>query len=257
FSVDGGGFLGILGGTGSGKTTLIKNLNGLLYPTSGKVLIDRTDTKSFGTGLALKIGVVFQRPERQLFEDTVLNDISFVLRRFSGLSEDEILERARLAARQVGLNLEELGDRSPSSISEGDKRKVAMAGILVNDPEVLVLDEPAVGLDPRSVVDLVEVLHKMKNSKKKTIIVVSHDMGPFLPLLDYMLVLNQGKIAAFGSPDDVCRCLGRDPNMREMLPEIAVLVSDLRSAGCPIPANEFRIPVLAQELSKLAGVAHS
>jgi energy-coupling factor transport system ATP-binding protein len=257
FTVAHGGFLGILGGTGSGKTTLIKALNGLLYPTMGRVLINGTDTKSFGPGLARKVGVVFQRPERQLFEDTVFNDVSFVLRRFSGRSQKEIREKARLALLQVGLNLDELGDRSPRSLSDGEKRKVAISGILLNEPEILVLDEPMVGLDPPSVVDLIEVLEQMKTTGEKTIVVVSHDMGAFLPLLDQIVALNHGRMAAFGSPEDVCRCLREDPKMIEMLPEIAVLVYDLRSAGCSIPPNEFRIPILARELAKLAGVVSS
>lgn len=256
FELDEGGFLGILGGTGSGKTTLIKNLNGLLYPTSGKVFIDDTDTKSFGRGLARKVGVVFQRPERQIFEDTVFNDISFVLRRFSDRSEPEISDRVYRAACQAGLDLDKLGHRSPSSLSDGEKRKVAIAGILVNDPEILVLDEPAVGLDPPSVVELVEELRTMKNSNNRTIVVVSHDMGPFLPLVDDLLVLNQGAVAAFGSPEQVCRCLRENQSMRDMLPEIAVLVCDLRSAGCHIAPNEFKIPILAKELAKLAGVVY-
>lgn len=257
FSVAAGGFLGILGGTGSGKTTLIKNLNGLLRPTTGRVSINGRDTKSFGPGLARKVGVVFQRPERQLFEDTVFRDVSFVLRRFSGLSQREIREKARLALLQVGLDLDEMGGRSPRSLSDGEKRKVAIAGILVNEPEVLVLDEPGVGLDPPSVADLIEVLEQMKTAGERTIVVVSHDMGAFLPLLDHMVVLNHGRMAAFGAPDDACRSLREDPNMTEMLPEIAVLVHDLRSAGCSIPPNEFRIPILARELAKLAGVAGS
>lgn len=257
FSVAGGGFLGILGGTGSGKTTLIKNLNGLLYPTMGRVLIDGRDTKSFGPGLARKVGIVFQRPERQLFEDTVFGDVSFVLRRFSGLSQKEIRQKARLTLLQLRLNLDELGGRSPRSLSDGEKRKVAIAGILINEPEILVLDEPLVGLDPPSVVDLIEVLEQMKTTGERTIVVVSHDMGAFLPLLDQIVVLSHGRMAAFGTPDDVCRCLREDPNMAEMLPEIAVLVHDLRSAGCSIPPNEFRIPILARELAKLAGVAGS
>lgn len=257
FDLNDGTFLGILGGTGSGKTTLIKNLNGLLYPTMGRVLIDGKDTKSFGPGLARKVGIVFQRPERQLFEETVYSDISFVLRRFSGLSEEEIRKKTVSAASQVRLDLEKLGDRSPSSISEGEKRKVAIAGILANDPEILVLDEPAVGLDPPSVVDLVDVLQRMRNTNKKTIIVVSHDMAPFLPLVDKILVLNQGRIAAFGSPEDVCRCVDKNSNIREMLPEIAVLVSDLRAAGCPIRGNEFRIPILAREVAKYVGDSNS
>ena len=257
FVLETGKFLGILGGTGSGKTTLIRHLNGLLTPGCGRVLVDGKDTRKWGPHLRKKVGVVFQRPERQLFEETVFKDISFVLRRFSKLPSEVVRERVRAAAAVLGLNMDEFGTRSPLALSEGEKRRVAIAGILVNEPEVLVLDEPAVGLDPPSIADLISVLEDIKVKRQKTVIVVSHDMDPFLPLLDKLLVLDRGKMAAFGSPEDVCLSQAQNPNIREMLPDIAVLVSMLRSAGCEIPHNEFRIPVLAREFAKLAGVIHS
>jgi energy-coupling factor transport system ATP-binding protein len=252
FTVGTGKFLGILGGTGSGKTTLIRNLNGLLTPTRGRVLLDGTDSRSFGPSLRKKVGVVFQRPERQLFEDTVFKDISFVLRRFSGLSSEAIQERVRTAVAALGLDINELGDRSPLALSEGQKRKVAIAGILVNEPEALILDEPAVGLDPPSIEDLVAILEQMKESGDKTVIIVSHDMDPFLHLLDLLMVMRKGNSLAFGTPDDVCRSLAKDPAAWSLLPELALLVHDLRDAGYDLPANEFRIPILVE---KLAGSA--
>jgi energy-coupling factor transport system ATP-binding protein len=245
--------LGILGGTGSGKTTLIKLLNGLLYPTSGRVLIDGKDTRDYGSELALRVGVVFQRPERQLFEDTVFNDISFVLRRFSGLSQSEIHEITFSAGQLMGLNLDHIGERHPESLADGEKRRVAIAGILVNRPQVLVLDEPGVGLDPAAVSDLIQVLGTVKASGERSVIVVSHDMGPFLPILDTLLVLNQGKLAAMGTPEEVCEELSEDREMRSILPPIALLVHELRLAGFPIPVGEYRIPKLAEEIARLAG----
>ncbi|AFM23804.1 ATP-binding cassette domain-containing protein [Desulfomonile tiedjei] len=245
--------LGILGGTGSGKTTLIKLLNGLLYPTSGRILIDGKDTRDYGSDLALRVGVVFQRPERQLFEDTVFNDISFVLRRFSGLPHSEIREIAWSAGRMMGLNLDRIGERHPESLSDSEKRKVAIAGILVNQPHILVLDEPGVGLDPAAVSDLVQLLGTMKTSGDRSVIIVSHDMGPFLPILDTLLVLNQGKLSAIGTPEEVCGELAEDPEMRNILPPIALLVHELRLAGFPIPFGEYRIPELAEEIARLAG----
>jgi energy-coupling factor transport system ATP-binding protein len=252
FTVGAGKFVGILGGTGSGKTTLIRNLNGLLIPTNGRVLLDGTDARSFGPSLRKKVGVVFQRPERQLFEDTVFKDISFVLRRFSGLSAEAIQKRVRDAAAVLDLDIDELGDRSPLTLSEGQKRKVAIAGILVNEPEALVLDEPAVGLDPPSIADLVAALSEMKEAGDKTVVIVSHDMDPFLHLLDFLMVMDKGNNLAFGTPDDVCRYLGKDPVSRSLLPDLALLVHDLRNAGCDLPPNEYRVPVL---LEKLAGSA--
>ena len=251
FELYAGTFLGILGGTGSGKTTLIRNLNGLLVPTRGRVLLDGTDVKSYGSNLRRKVGVVFQRPERQLFEQTVFADISFVLRRSSKLSETEIRNTVRSACELVGLNLEEVSERCPMMLSDGMKRKVAIAGILVNRPEVLILDEPAVGLDPPSLANLIRALEKIKRTGDKTVIITSHDMEPFLPLLDRMMLLKQGNMAAFGSPSEVCEAIGNDTAARDLLPELALLVHDLCSAGVPLSPNEFRIPLLVEKLSNL------
>jgi energy-coupling factor transport system ATP-binding protein len=244
--------LGILGGTGSGKTTLIKHLNGLLFPTFGRLLLDGKDTRAYRHGLGRTVGVVLQRPERQLFEETVVRDISFVLRRFSDLSRDEIVARVSTACDLLGLDVERIGHRSPLTLSDGEKRKTAIAGVLVNEPEVLVLDEPGVGLDPPSTQDLIHVLERMKASEGRSIVIVSHDMGPFLPLLDLLMVLNKGRVAAMGSPARVCEILGDDPTMREMLPSVGLLVHDLRKAGLPILRNEFRASALADQLAALA-----
>ncbi len=231
--------LGVLGGTGSGKTTLVKNLNGLLLPTKGSVLVDGKDTASYGPALRREVGVVFQRPERHLFEETVYRDISFVLRRTSDVRADHIRQKAEEACGIVGLNLSEIGDRSPITLADGQKRKVAIAGTLVNDPRVLVLDEPAVGLDPPSLADIVGMLRKMKNSGDRSIVIVSHDMEPFLPLLDLMLVLHQGRVWAFGSLGEVCGALSQDPVMRDFLPEQALMANCMRKAGCSLSPDEF------------------
>ncbi|MGB6065548.1 MAG: ATP-binding cassette domain-containing protein [Desulfomonilaceae bacterium] len=251
FGLSAGTFLGILGGTGSGKTTLIRNLNGLLVPTRGRVLLDGTDVRSYGTNLRRKVGVVFQRPERQLFEQTVFADISFVLRRSSSLSEMEIRNKVRSACELVGLNLDEIGERCPLTLSDGAKRKVAISGILVNAPEVLILDEPAVGLDPPSLANLIRTLEKMKSARNTTVMITSHDMEPFLPLLDLIMIMKQGRVAGFGSPSEVCEALGNDASTRDLLPELALLVHDLRSAGVPLSPDEFRIPLLVERLSNL------
>lgn len=251
-------FMGILGGTGSGKTTLIRNLNGLLTPTRGTVLIDGTDIRTYGPGLRRRVGVVFQRPERQLFEETVFKDISFVLRRCSDLSVAEILNRVRKACELIELDIDKIGQRSPLALSDGAKRKVAIAAILVNQPEVLILDEPAVGLDPPSLADLMRALEQMKNSRERTVVIVSHDMEPFLPILDLMMVLKQGTIAAVGSPSQVCEALENDPGTRELLPELALLVHDLRRAGMPLAPDEFRVHALVErlvDLKRLSGGA--
>jgi len=252
FELPRGKVLGILGGTGSGKTTLIKILNGLLEPSGGQVLYDGKESREFGSSLALKVGVVFQRPERQLFEPTVWEDISFVLRRFSDADEDEIHRRVLEASRMVGLDIEAVGERSPASLSDGVKRQAAIAGILVNRPDVLVLDEPAVGLDPKSLSELVRLVEEIKQGGR-SVIVVSHDMEAFLPSLDLLMVLRQGIQAAFGTPSHVCGLLADDDSMRGLLPGLSLLVHDLREHGCALPENEFRIPGIVDNLMTLRG----
>ena len=252
FTLPAGKALGVLGGTGSGKTTLIKHLNGLLTPTRGRVLLDGQDPASFGRGLGHSVGVVFQRPERQLFEETVFADIAFVLRRFTTLSEDDIRSNVRESCNLVGLDIDEIGQRSPLALSDGEKRRVAIAGVLVNDPDILVLDEPAVGLDPPSLEGLVRVLEHVKNVGGRSVVIVSHDMEPFLALLDYLLVLSLGRVAAWGSPDEVCSMLGEDPVMRDYLPDLAMLVYHLRRAGVPLRPNEFSIRSIVDQLAEIA-----
>jgi energy-coupling factor transport system ATP-binding protein len=251
FGLEAGTFLGILGGTGSGKTTLIKNLNGLFTPTRGRVLLDGRDVREYGPALRLKVGLAFQRPERQLFEETVFKDISFVLRRFSNLSEVEIGAKVRNACELLGLNIDEIEEQSPMALADGAKRKVAIAGILVNEPEVLILDEPAVGLDPPSLAALIRALEKIKEPHDRTVVIVSHDMEPFLPILDLLMVLKQGRIAAFGAPSEVCESLENNPDTRALLPELALLVHELRRAGVPLSQDEYRIPVLVERLADL------
>lgn len=253
FTLGQGQVLGVLGGTGSGKTTLIRNLGGLLEPTGGRVLIDGVDARNQGPGLQRNVGVVFQRPERQLFEETVFKDISFVLRHFSECDDAEIRRRVRAASDLVGLNIDEMADRSPLALSDGEKRKVAIAAILVNDPETLILDEPAVGLDPPSVAELIAVMEDLKASGKRSVVIVSHEMDCFLPILDQMMVLDRGRIAAIGSPGEVSDALADDPVMRDVLPAACLLVHDLRKAGHPVSPHLFSVSALADQIAEVIG----
>ncbi len=232
FGLESGRVLGILGGTGSGKTTLIRNLNGLLFPTRGRILIGGRDTRDYGPELRMRVGVVFQQPERQLFEETVFDDIAFVPRRFSNATEDQIRSRVDGVCRRIGLDIERVGPRSPLALSQGEKRKAAIAGVLMNDPEVLAFDEPAVGLDPPGVAEFAHLVNRLSTEEpRKTVCIVSHDMGPFLPLLDRLLALDRGRSAAFGTPNEVCRTLANDPKTRDLLPDIAILAHELEAAG--------------------------
>ncbi|MFZ5868524.1 MAG: ATP-binding cassette domain-containing protein [Thermodesulfobacteriota bacterium] len=253
FSLAQGEVLGILGGTGSGKTTLIKNLNGLLFPTAGHVLVDGIDSRECGPELRRRIGLVFQRPERQLFEETVYRDISFVLRRFTSLTETQIRDRVNDACSLIGLDLGEIKDRSPLALSDGEKRKVAIAGILVNDPEIMILDEPAVGLDPPAIADLVRFIEEIKARGNRSVILVSHDIEFFLPVVDRLLVLRNGTAVAWSSPAEVCRDLSNDREMRAWLPGLALLVHDLQEAGYPLKPNGYRVTDLVDQMSRLSG----
>lgn len=253
FFLPSGSCLGVLGRAGSGKTTLVKTLNGLLRPTSGRISIGGVDSGDYGPELARRVGVAFQMAERQLFEETVFRDIAFALTTVADLGDEEIHERVAASCRALGLDLDLLGDRSPLALSDGEKRKVAIAGVLVNDPAVLVLDEPAAGLDPLSLDDLMRVLENIKRTESRGLVVVSHDMDPFLSLLDYMLVLDKGRAVAFGTPGEACAALGQDPDMREMLPRLALLVHDLREAGKSLKEGRYGVDELADALAREMG----
>lgn len=250
-ALESGQVLGILGGTGSGKTTLIRLIGGLAEPTRGRVLVDGVDVRRFVRERRLKIGVVFQRPERQLFEETVEREISYVLRHGSALSQEEIAARVTAASEEVGLDLSPIRYRSPLSLSDGLKRKVAIAAIMANDPELIILDEPAVGLDPPATAQLAGMLERMKSDARRTMVIVSHDMEPFLPLLDRMLVLSGGRAIGFGTPAEVCEALGDDPQARALLPDVALAVHEFRRAGMALQPDEFRVPVLAERIVEL------
>ena len=181
FTIEDGDFIGLIGHTGSGKSTLIQHLNGLLKPTSGKIYIDDIDINSKETSLKVirqKVGLVFQYPEHQLFEETVYKDVAFGPINLK-LSEDEVLERVKASLGLVGLKYDEVKDKSPFDLSGGQKRRVAIAGVLAMKPKVLILDEPTAGLDPRGrdeILNQIKLLHK---KEKITIILVSHSMEAF------------------------------------------------------------------------------
>jgi energy-coupling factor transport system ATP-binding protein len=247
FSLPGGKTLGIVGATGSGKTTLVKNLNGLLVPSSGRVIVDGSDAASLGSELRRRVGLVFQRPERQLFGETVYEDITFVRNRSKETDAADLYGQVSDLCAYLGLNLEAIKDLSPLTLTDADKRKVAIAGVLINDPSIVIMDEPAVGLDPPSARDLVEFLKKIK-SKGKSIIIVSHDMEPFLRILDLMLILDDGRAKAFGAPHEVCDQIRDNALLRRIMPPLALLVYDLRRAGAEIPEGEYDVEIIMNKL---------
>ncbi len=209
FSIERGSFTGIIGHTGSGKSTLIQMLDGLLKPDSGSIFVEGCDiTLKNGTGgmtmreLRQKIGLVFQYPEYQLFEETVAKDVSFGPRN-AGLSEEEIDKRTREAFRLAGLAYDEIAEKSPFDLSGGQKRKAAIAGVLAMRPEILVLDEPTAGLDPATHRDILKMIDEINKTLGTTIIMISHNMDDVASMCDHVLVINGGEIILDGSPEYV------------------------------------------------------
>ena len=232
FSVERGEFIGIIGHTGSGKSTLMQHLNGLLKPTSGTVLLDGVDLhsdKKFTRQARFRVGLVFQYPEYQLFEETVYKDIAFGPKNM-GLKEEEIDRRVREAAKLVGLTEKQL-EVSPFDLSGGQKRRVAIAGVIAMEPEVLILDEPTAGLDPASRAGILENIETYRKTKNATIMMVSHSMNDVARLTDRLLVLCGSKIAMDGPPTEV---FTRADELLEMgldIPDITRVFLRLKQMG--------------------------
>ena len=205
FEIQSGAFAGIIGHTGSGKSTLIQHFNGILRPESGKIIVNGTDITEKGikmTEIRKRVGLVFQYPEYQLFEETVTKDIAFGPTKMD-LSEEEIDKRVRDAMKLVSLDYDKYAERSPFELSGGQKRRVAIAGVLAMKPEVLILDEPTAGLDPkahREILDMLEKLHEMEGC---TVILVSHNMEDMAEIADTIIVMDHGKVVLQGSPREV------------------------------------------------------
>ena len=235
FSVERGEFIGIIGHTGSGKSTLMQHLNGLLKPTSGTVLLDGEDIhkdKKFTRQARFRVGLVFQYPEYQLFEETVYKDIAFGPKNM-GLNAEEIDRRVREAAKLVGLTDAQL-EVSPFDLSGGQKRRVAIAGVIAMEPEVLILDEPTAGLDPASRAGILENIETYRRTKNATIMMVSHSMNDVARLTDRLLVLCGSKIAMDGPPAEI---FTRADELLEMgldIPDITRVFLRLKQMGLPL-----------------------
>ena len=235
FTVERGEFIGIIGHTGSGKSTLIQHLNGLLKPESGEILLDGKDIwseKAFTRQARFRVGLVFQYPEYQLFEETVYKDIAFGPKNM-GLDEAEIDRRVREAAGFVGITQEQLSV-SPFDLSGGQKRRVAIAGVIAMEPEVLILDEPTAGLDPEGREDILANIERYRRAKNATIMMVSHSMSDVARLTERLLVMNDSKLALDGTPDEV---FGHAEELLEMgldIPELTRLFLKLKQQGLPV-----------------------
>ena len=253
FRVEDGEFVGVIGHTGSGKSTLVQHLNGLLKPTSGRVLIDGEDLNGEHVNrraLRQRIGLVFQYPEYQLFEETVAKDIAFGPKN-QGLSAEEIDGRVRYAMECVHLDYDKYAARSPCELSGGQMRRVAIAGVLAMKPSVLILDEPTAGLDPRGrdkILTLLEELHARENT---TILMVSHSMDDMARLASRLIVMSGGKIVAEGTPREI---FARESMMTSIgldVPDAARLCALLRSKGYDLPADLYRPEELKEQLLRL------
>lgn len=233
FSVANGEIAAIVGHTGSGKSTLLQHLNGLLKADSGSIFVDDAEITKEGISLVevrKKVGLVFQYPEYQLFEETVAKDVSFGPKNL-GLDEEAVAERVKKSLKLVGLPIEEFGERSPFDLSGGQKRRVAIAGVLAMEPRVLILDEPAAGLDPKSHKDIIELIKKVNEIENNIILFVSHDMDEVAALADKVFVMNHGKMVLSGTPGEVFSQRDRLREMSLGVPEPMEFLTELGEKG--------------------------
>lgn len=236
FTADDGQMIGIIGHTGSGKSTLLQHLNGLLKPESGRIIIGDTDITQPGVSMVQirkKIGLVFQYPEYQLFEETAAKDVAFGPKNL-GLSEEEIDERVREAIELVGLDYEEIKDRSPFELSGGQKRRVAIAGVVAMRPEVLILDEPTAGLDPKAHRDVLTMVEEVHRRTGNITILVSHNMADIARLCDKVVVIDSGKLVTAGTPYEVFSKKEELRNVGLELPPVTQFTETLREKGIDI-----------------------
>lgn len=247
--IEAGSFVGIIGHTGSGKSTLIQHLNGLLRPTEGKVLLDGVDIwadKSKMRQMRFRVGLVFQYPEYQIFEETVAKDIAFGPRNM-GLAEEEVQARVQETAAIVGLS-EEILKQSPFLLSGGQKRRVAIAGVMAMRPEVLILDEPTAGLDPRGREEILQEIQAYRNQTGAIILLVSHSMEDVARHAKKILVMNAGKVFCY---DTVANVFRRSQELQAIglaVPQITRVCDALRARGVPLTDDIFTVEQAKQQL---------
>ena len=251
-SIEEGEYIGVIGHTGSGKSTLIQQFNGLLRPTSGKVFLrgkDIWEEPKKIRSVRFSVGMVFQYPEHQLFEDTVLRDIAFGPKNM-GLSEKEAEEKARQAAAFVGLR-EELLEKSPFELSGGEKRRAATAGVIAMDPDVLILDEPTAGLDPSGRNLLLSQIEKYHQERKNTVLLVSHSMEDIAKAADRLLVMNKGKVELFDNTKAVFSQEERLEKIGLRVPQITKIMTRLAKAGIPVDPGVLTVDQAYDALAAL------
>ena len=253
FSAQDGQLVGIIGHTGSGKSTLVQHLNGLLKPKSGSIVVGGTDITSDGVvmrDIRKKIGLVFQYPEYQLFEETVAKDVAFGPANL-GLSEAEIDECVKEAIEMVGLDYEKVKNVSPFELSGGQKRRAAIAGVIAMKPEVLILDEPTAGLNPKAHADILNMVETIHRKSKNIIFLVSHNMNDIARMSDKVLVMNHGRLVMDGTPAEV---FSREEELKSMglaLPDSMEIMMRLKKAGMDINTDCLTMDEAAEEIAKV------
>lgn len=242
-----GEFIGLIGHTGSGKSTLVQHLNGLMKATSGNIIIEGIDITEKSANLKLirqKVGLVFQYPEHQLFEETIFKDIAFGPKNL-GLNEEEILDRVKESMELVGLDFETLKDRSPFELSGGQKRRVAIAGVIAMKPKILVLDEPTAGLDPRGRDEILGEIQKLYEKEGITIILVSHSMEDVAKLVNRILVMHRGKIVMDDRTREVFRRADELEKLGLGVPQITKFMKNFKELG-----NDVKDTILTVDEAK-------
>ena len=257
--IEAGEFIALIGHTGSGKSTLVQHLNGLNEPTSGEILYDGVNYREKGKKIATlrqKVGLVFQYPEYQLFEETVIKDIAFGAVN-QGLSEEEVDLRVRRAMERVGLSYDDIGEESPFSLSGGQKRRVAIAGILAMEPEVLVLDEPTAGLDPHGSREILNEIKGIYDTTDTTIVLVSHSMEEVAQLATRMIVMDNGEVRMDDTPREIFK---REKELESIglgVPQVRSAMTMLKEKGLNVEENCITVDEALKELTNWWEARHA
>lgn len=255
-TIQDGEFIGLIGHTGSGKSTLIQHLNGLLKPTRGTIMVNGLQVMHKSKDLKQlrrEVGLVFQYPEHQLFEETVLQDVAFGPKNL-GLGAEEIQERVAAALELVGIDADAVKDRSPFDLSGGQRRRVAIAGVLAMRPKILILDEPTAGLDPKGRDEILSQIKALHQKEQMTIVLVSHSMEDIARLVSRIIVMNRGRIAFTGTPETVFSHAEALTKMGLGVPQVTALMRALRAKGFDVPDNIYTVAQAKAAILEALGV---
>ena len=253
-TIEDGEFVGVLGHTGSGKTTFVQHLNGLLKPTEGRVLVDGVDITQKGVKLLdvrKKVGLVFQYPEYQLFEETVAKDVAFGPKNM-GLTKTEIEERVNWALAQVELDRDKVGNCSPFELSGGQMRRVAIAGVLAMKPECIVLDEATAMLDPIGRSEVISTIERLNRDEGITVVLITHHLNE-AEHADRVIVMNEGRVAMDGAPREVFAQVEKLKSIGLTVPDTVELLYELRGAGCDLPLTAITVDECADAIARCFG----